>query len=378
MARETPSHERLITRMPSYHSNIASGDVRGRKRSRLKACIALVLVCLATAHTATLAQVEAEKPETEQESVDHGLTRRSLNFKGLERIYRVYVPGSYTGKKRVPLVFLLHGGGSDGRRMDRFTGFNRIAEDEGLILVAPDGVGRHWNDGRVATGYKAHETDVDDVGFVSHLIDLLSVEFQIDTNRIYAAGISNGGMMSNRLGLELPDKLAAIASVVASLPEPLAQKSFKSQPMPVIIVNGTDDPLVPWNGGDVRVFRKSAGRVLSTPDTVQFWLKHNKCSPEPSTGQLPDNDPGDGIRVIKSEYHGGADGAGDVTLYALEGGGHTWHGPRPLVQYLPPALIGRASKDFDATDVIWDFFQKHPRSDGRSLTSTSNAGMKQE
>lgn len=288
------------------------------------------------------------------------MTRRTLVFKGLERVYRLYVPSSIQGKKP-PLVLLLHGGGSDGRRLDRFTGFNRIAENEGVILLVPDGVERHWNDGRVSTGYRAHDTNIDDVGFISELIDRVSSEFNVDKDRVYVAGISNGGMMSYRIGLELPEKVAAIAPVVASLPEPLASKTFKDIPVPVVIVNGTDDPLVPWNGGEVTFMRKTLGRVLSTPDTVSFWRKHNHSSATCTTSTLSDNDPSDGIKVLRSEYKGGPDGSGDVVLYAVEGGGHTWHGPRPMVQYLPPARIGRASRDFDATEVIWEFFQKHPR-----------------
>lgn len=364
MTTETHCHERLITEMQSYLPGSTSTRGHQLRSGALNACAVAILLILTSGLAATLAQVEDQLP-AEHDSVDHGLTRRNLTLNGLERVYRIYVPDSYTGKKRVPLIVLLHGGGSDGRRMDRFTGFNRIADDEGLILVAPDGVDRHWNDGRVATGYKAHETDVDDVGFISRLIDLLSAEFQIDPDRVYVAGISNGGMMSIRLGLELPEKLAAIAPVVAALPEPMAQKTFKLQPIPVVIVNGTEDPLVPWSGGEVRFMRKTMGRVLSTPDTVQFLVKHNKCSPEAVTVPLRDNDPSDGIRVFKSEYYGGADGGADVTLYAVEGGGHTWHGPRPLVQYLPPARIGRASRDFDATAEIWSFFQKHPRTASR-------------
>jgi polyhydroxybutyrate depolymerase len=287
-----------------------------------------------------------------------------MEFKGLTRTYGLYVPSSYTGTKAAPLLILLHGGGSDGRNMVRFTGFNRIADDEGLIVVTPDGVDRHWNDGRVTTGYRAHEQKVDDVGFIAALIDSLSKEHKIDERRIYVAGISNGGMMSYRLGLELPDKIAAIAPVVAAIPEPLTGEKWRDVPVPAVIVNGTEDPLVPWDGGEVKVLRKTAGRVLSVPDSVAYWTRHNHLDIKPRVSQVPDYDPSDGMRVIKSEYPGVSSNQ-DVVFYAVEGGGHTWHGPRPFVQYLPPARIGRACKDFDATEAIWQFFSKHPLSRNR-------------
>ena len=283
---------------------------------------------------------------------------QNFKFAGVSRTYRLYVPPSYREQQAAPLLVLLHGGGSDGRAMVRFTGFNRIADEEGLLVVTPDGVEKHWNDGRENTGYKAHRESIDDVGFISALIDFLSTQYNVDRERIYVAGISNGGMMAYRLGLELPHKIAAIAPVVAALPEPLAKKTYEDVPVPAVIVNGTEDPLVPWAGGDVRFMRKTMGRVLSVPDTVQFWQNKNHCLKTPVISELPDNDPGDGMKVIKSEYAAGADG-GDLVFYAVEGGGHTWPGPRALVQYMPPFLIGRACKDFDATAVIWSFFSTH-------------------
>ncbi len=311
---------------------------------------------------ATLAQEEAPQPE--QDVVKTASSDLRLEFGGIARTYRLYVPPSYNNAKVVPLLVLLHGGGTDGRNMVRFTGFNRIADDEGMIVVMPDGVDRHWNDGREQTGYRAHDQKVDDVGFISALIELLSKEFKIDNRRVYVAGISNGGMMSYRLGLELADKIAAIAPVVASVPEPVSKKKWDGRPVPAVIINGTEDPLVSWDGGEVRILRRTAGRVLSVPDAVRFWTEHNHCVAKPRVTILPDNDPGDGMQVIKTEYIAESSGA-DVTFYAVEGGGHTWHGPRPFVQYLPPSRIGRACKDFDATEAIWEFFVKHPMAANR-------------
>lgn len=307
--------------------------------------------------TATLAQQEPQEEKVEPDLVKTSLPAQVIKFDGLERTYRVFVPSSYNAHKTVPLLVLLHGGGSDGRQLVRFTGFNRIAEDEGMIVVTPDGIEKHWNDGRVSTGYLAHEQNVDDVGFISKLIDLLKQQYRIDSRRVYVSGISNGGMMTFRLGIELPEKIAAIAPVVAALPEPLARLSSTNRPIPAVIINGTEDPLVNWDGGEVRLLRRKVGRTLSVPDSVKFWANRNHCIDNPQVTILPDNDPGDGMRVVKTEYT--APGGADVTFYAVEGGGHTWHGPRPFVQYLPAARIGRACRDFDATEAIWAFFSKH-------------------
>jgi polyhydroxybutyrate depolymerase len=124
----------------------------------------------------------------------------------------------------------------------------------------------------------------------------------------------------------------------------------------VLIINGTDDPLVPWAGGDVHLGPLELGQVLSVADTVKFWVSNNKCASLPLVTQLPDKDPSDGTTVRKETYGGCEDGA-EVVLYAVEGGGHTWPGG---LQYSPESIIGRTSRDFDASEVIWQFFKEHP------------------
>ncbi len=284
--------------------------------------------------------------------------RRSLTYDGLERTYGLFVPHSYDGKTATPLLFLFHGGGSDGRRMAGFTGFDKIAKAGGLIIICPDGVEKHWNDGRVDTGHSAHDKKVDDVGFVSHLLDATCKELNIDRSRVYASGISNGAMMSYRLGLEMSDKIAAIGPVVGALPEPFRDRQWTGRPMPAIIINGTKDPLVPWDGGDVRFYRKKMGRVISVHDTVAFWAKHNQCTASPKVSQLVMNNPESKWVVNKTEFSNCCDGA-DIEFYAVEGGGHTWPQHSLFAQYLPAAVIGKACREFDSTELIWKFFQKH-------------------
>lgn len=286
------------------------------------------------------------------------MNTRHLSHDGVERTYTLYLPASYDGKSAAPLLLLFHGGGGIGKRMVNFTGFDKICSEFGLIIVCPEGIDRHWNDGRVNTGHKAQLDNLDDVGFAMQIVDGLEKEFKIDPSRVYASGISNGAMMSYRLGLEHPERIAAIAPVVGALPEGLEKKQWSGTPVPAIIINGTKDPLVPFDGGEVHYFRKTLGRVLSVSDTVAFWAKRNQCTAAPQVSDLQLNSDKSGMKVKKTVYGSCCDGA-DIEFYAVEGGGHTWHRDSRLSQYLPAAVIGKACRDIDSTALIWSFFQRH-------------------
>jgi len=274
---------------------------------------------------------------------------------GLQRTYTVHIASSYDRAKPTPLLIVLHGGGGTGQGMNKLTNFNAIANRENFIVVYPDGFENHWNDGR-GVQWQAQTENVDDVGFISALIDHLSDELNIDAKRIYVTGISNGGMMSHRLGCELSQKIAAIAPVASNIPVSMASVWAPSRPVPVLIINGTDDTLERWEGGEIRLGRNTYGLVLSVSDTVNFWVGWHQCSQAPTVTQLPDNDPADGTTVRKAVYGGCQDGA-EVILYAVVGGGHTWPGG---LQYLPEFVIGKTSRDFNASEVIWQFFKEHP------------------
>lgn len=275
---------------------------------------------------------------------------------GLQRTYTVHIGSHYDKTRPTSLIIVLHGGGGTGQNMNKLTNFNAIADGENFIVVYPDGFEKHWNDGRNVQRYRAQSQNVDDVGFVSALIDHLSGEFNIDTNRVYVTGISNGAMMSHRLGCELSQKIAAIAPVAGNIPANMISSWVPSRPVSVLIINGTEDPLVPWAGGDVHLGPLELGQVVSVENTVKFWVNNDKCASTPVVTQLPDKDPSDGTRV-KMETYGGCQDGGEVVLYAVEGGGHTWPGGP---QYSPESIIGRTSRDFDASEVIWQFFQEHP------------------
>jgi len=284
------------------------------------------------------------------------LEMRSIEHDGLIRIYGVYVPLSYTGQEPVPLVLALHGGNLNARHMERLSGFDMLAAREGFIVVYPNGLNNRWNDGREALCGQPEVSDVDDVGFIAALIDQLAADFNIDPARVYATGVSNGGMMSHRLACELTDRFAAIAPVSTAIPEKLEPNCTPSAPISVLMINGTEDWCIPWDGGYV-IGQEDWGAVISVDETVNFWVTHNQCNADPDIYWQPDRAPNDGTRVWRETYAGGQDGA-EVIFYGVEGGGHNW--PGSLLRQLP-RLLGRVSYDINASEIIWDFFKNKQR-----------------
>ena len=277
----------------------------------------------------------------------------SLTHNGLKRTYMVHVPAAYTKGQSLPLFIVLHGGGGDGKKAEKISGISTQSDKYGVILVYPDAVGRNWNDGRGVKRYISHRKNIDDVGFIEALIGKLRIDYAIDPKRIYVSGASNGGMMAHRLACELTGKITAVAPVISAMPENVVEQCSPSRPIPVLMINGTEDPMVPWEGGYVRfIGRKKYGRVLSTPDTVQFWAASNGCSSEPKTTWLPDTDSEDGTRVRKKVFSGCKQEA-DVVFYEVHGGGHTWPGSR---RNAPESISGRPTRDIDANRIILEFF----------------------
>jgi polyhydroxybutyrate depolymerase len=280
----------------------------------------------------------------------------SIMHNDIERTFIVHIGRSYDALEPTALLFVLHGGGSSAEVMPVFTGFNAIADRESFIVVYPDGFENHWNDGREPKIYRTHIENIDDTGFISSLIDALAVELNIDMTRIFATGISNGGMMSHRLACELSDRIAAIAAVASSIPVNMADIWNPSSSVSTLIINGTEDPLVPWEGGDIQLGEMSLGDVLSVSDTVEFWTSKNNCYVQPEVTRLSERNVNDGTSVWMETYTGCTSGT-EVVLFGIDGGGHTWPGG---YQYADEHLIGKTSYEFDASEIIWQFFKAHP------------------
>ncbi|MBW2518654.1 MAG: esterase, partial [Deltaproteobacteria bacterium] len=257
----------------------------------------------------------------------------TFSHDGLGRRYILYQPAFKTGHSGArPLLMVLHGGGGTNRGMLRLTKerFNELADRDGFFVVYPQGIDKSWNDGRPDKISGAHRKGIDDVGFFRALIDHLIAHYPIDSKRIFVTGISNGGLMSYQLSCSLPDKIRAIAPVTAQIPAAIAPLCDFESTVSLAVFNGTEDPLVPYNGGQITVFRWQRGAVLSTDETIRIWRRKNRCRPKPLITEMPDIVT-DGTRVTKIEYSR-CSNESKVVLYRIEGGGHTWPDGR---QYLP-------------------------------------------
>lgn len=286
----------------------------------------------------------------------------SLHHDGFKRTYLFYVPHSLpVGHRPAPLLLVLHGGGGKAQGMLRLTyeRFDELAERDGWIVVYPDGLQKQWNDGRYeAIPGPNRERETDDVGFLVGLIDRFVREEGADPHRVYVTGISNGGLLCHRLACEWPGKIAAVAPVAASLSVGLSRACAHPLPVPMLWINGDEDPIMPYEGGEITVLWMRRGRILPVESAARQWALWNGCgTATPSVVSLPDRDPGDGTTVTRTTY-GEAGSGREVILYTVHGGGHTW--PQGL-PYLGERVVGRVSREFNACDVIWEFFSKQHR-----------------
>jgi polyhydroxybutyrate depolymerase len=275
----------------------------------------------------------------------------ALRVDGRERTYTYHLPSGYDGARAVPLVLALHG--RLGRGEERLSQLDKISDERGFLVVYPDGLDRSWADGRGDT--PSDRKDVDDVKFLSKLIDQMEAEFKVHASRIYVTGMSNDGFMSGRLACQLSDRIAAVAIVAASLSETVAASCHPEAPVSVLVLQGTEDPLVPLAGGALG--RKTAAGVVRSHDaTVAEFAKLDGCSNGPKKERISDHE-GDGTTIDVAIYSGCA-GESEVRGYVVNGGGHAWPGG---MQYLPPSIIGKTSKNMDASEVIWEFFATKQR-----------------
>ena len=271
--------------------------------------------------------------------------RRTIDVDGVRRSYLLHLPSSRRPGEPLPLLLVFHGGGGTASNIAEHTGLTPAAMPRGYAVVYPDGLNGYWSDGRAA------RAGADDVGFVRVLLDSLRRELPVDSRRIFATGISNGAGMAFRLACDLPGTFAAIAPVAGALPGELESHCAAAAPVSVLMFQGTDDPLMPYDGGDLSLRR---GRVLPAPTTADLFAQVNGCTEAPVVAAQPDTVT-DGTRVRRSTYSGCRDGR-DVVLFTIEGGGHTWPGGPPVGR-----SVGRVTRDLDATRVMLDFFDRHPQ-----------------
>jgi polyhydroxybutyrate depolymerase len=273
---------------------------------------------------------------------------RTLQVDAQTRSYLVHVPPNCDPAKPMPVVLIFHGAGMNAVLMQGFSGLNGKADEAGFIAVYPNGTGAGpfltFNSGGVE--WELVKKQPNDVAFVSQLLDDLATVANVDPKRIYATGMSNGGMMCYRLAAELSERIAAIAPVAGTM---AVTEAKPKRPVPVLHFHGTEDRLVPYGGPDQRVPKFLTFK--SVEDSVATWVKLNGCREEPVIEELPDA-ADDGMRVTRKTYRG--DNGAEVVLVTVTGGGHTWPGRQP-----PFGLIGRSTRDISATNMIWEFFTRH-------------------
>ena len=260
---------------------------------------------------------------------------------GEKRDYLLYVPRSYDRSRPTPLVISMHGAGLWGAAQRETSQWNSLADSVGFIVVYPSGIG-----GKGVRVWRAEPGPglLKDVGFISELIDTLKASYNIDSTRIFANGLSNGGGMSFVLSCTLSDRIAAVGMVAAAQTIPWTWCT-DPRAVPMIAFHGTADPEVPYNGGSSWV---SPRPFPSTPRWAANWARRNRCGANPIESTVAAD-------VTRRVYTNCGDGAA-VVLYTIQGGGHTWPGGTPL----PKWFVGRTTRSINATSLMWSFFGEHP------------------
>lgn len=286
-----------------------------------------------------------------------GVEAERFEFAGQLRDYQLYVPAS----RPRGVVLLLHGHGGSGRQLigERTRGapyrqWLPIADREGLVLLAPDGLRGGdrlpgWNDCRRSRG----SPDFDDSGFLTALVGDAIRRYGLDASRVYAVGTSNGGEMALRLAIEHPDTFRGVAAIAAVMPAE-SVCAAPHAPVPVLFMHGTADTFMPAAGGEVG-FAGRRGRVLSTDESAAVWTRVDGAAPTPRTTELPDVDRNDGSRVVRMIWPA-RDTRAAVALYRVEGGGH--NEPSRVERYRPivTRVLGPQNGDIEMADEVWDFF----------------------
>ena len=325
---------------------------------------ALVLSCSASNQSAVAPQ--PAPPGWSELNLEHG---------GVQRWFRVYRPSDLPEKAAV--VTLLHGGTQSMRKIFRPRSggtqeWRQVADSEKFLLLVPNGTNpdtgdafgdkQHWNDIRNAA--RVNNPDVDDVGFMRELFQWVRSRYSVDPKRFYVTGASNGGMMTYRLLMEMSDQIAAGAAFIANLPMDGRRLRDPARAVPLMICNGTADPLVHWDGGEIP---RGRGNLRSAEQTVAWWVRANHASEKLAASEdLADLDPSDGCRLYRTTYPPLPGGA-EVVFIRMQGGGHTL----PSNKHTLPdyrwvgRLFGPVCRDAEGARLAWDFLKQHQMQDGK-------------
>lgn len=260
-----------------------------------------------------------------------------FSFNGKNRTFNVHIPALYSPTEAVPLILALHGLGDSGPGFQA-TGFSLMADTANFIVVYPTALFDQLLGGNAWDNDLNPFYDEDDVGFLNALIDSLSLDYNIDQDRVYATGYSMGGFMCHRLACQLSDRIAAIASVSGTLPQPIQSSCNPNRSIPIMHMHGTADATIAYDGS-------SPPFITSVDVTMDHWVAHNQCDASSVvTESLPDI--ASDSYTIDTYHWNQCEASSEVLLYKINNGPHTWLGP---------------SNDVFATQEIWTFLRKHTR-----------------
>jgi polyhydroxybutyrate depolymerase len=320
------------------------------------------------------ARPEPQPDDSQPSTAQNGDVQEKIHINDRQRTFVVHLPHGYDSQQHYPVVILLHGLNQDTAEMARLTHFNEFADRDSIIAVYPNALGGRWTfgggrepgpyrrgpyrrPGIWGPGYPPPPPPSEpgdrreaaprnqDMQFLHRMLDRLSTHYSVDTRRIYVAGLGDGGFMAIRMGCNMADRIAAIAVVGAAMPR--TQNCIPSRPIPALFMNGTDDPIVPYDGGH---YKGGMIRLLSAEDTAKEWARLNHCSEKPSESKLPAL-PGGG-KDTKVYLFDGCQENAQVTLYSVKNGGHTWPGGE---QYMSEKEVGKTSHALNANETIWSF-----------------------
>ena len=320
---------------------------------RLAAYLMLGLVALAAIAAALLGYF-LYVPAPESAQLTGTLSKGAIQSGALTRRFLTYIPRTLT--PGAPLLVVMHGSGETGEQIRVGTGhgFERLADRLGFAIVYPNSYTFDWNDCSTVGDYRVNGAEVDDLGFLAELTDKLIDNYRLDRTRVFATGVSAGGSMSMRLALEAPSRYRAVAAVAANVPQP---GNFKCKPAgqaaSILIMNGTEDPLVPFEGGEVNLMGMfyKAGYVRSTRASGQYFAELNGLAAAPNVTKNP---VGSGVSVERIYWS--ATGKPEVELLAIHGGGHSL--PQPYARR--PRLLGPSPMAPHGPELIWAFFARQP------------------
>lgn len=271
----------------------------------------------------------------------------SMEHDGVEREYILHLPAAYDETVSYPFVYNLHGYTSNATEQQFYSAMDITADQNGFIVCYPEGLQNSWN-----VGFP-FGSEADDVGFLLSLVDSLSAEYNINQDRLYSCGMSNGGYMSYKLACEAGDRFAAIASVTGSIVPSQLSECTPIRPFPIMQIHGTADLVVPYNGTP----------FIAAPieEVLDFWIAENECGVA-DTIVVEDINTTDNSTALRIEYNTCLEGT-EVLFYKIDNGAHTW----------PDATIntGTTNRDFNGSQEVWNFFNRYDLN-GAIISSTEN------